>query len=311
MSFPTVNLSFLDVKNAFPALTNPIGMANFYNLGITSVPTSGRIGMNDLQGKTYASYILQQLSSTARTSCCGYYSLYRVSSTHFQPMFTVRRSSDNTSVDVYSNITGTMGLSSNGTGTSLSSWLNGSAAYISTWYDQSGSDRHATQANIASQPILDLANMRVNFRTNRFFNLPNGTVPIGNSSYTVSCRHGAIDSGAGGMLGSGTVYETLQVNAFRRMDGTYRQYWWGNDLDAGTYAIGNKCVWTYNGAQRQLTINGNIITTTNASYRNGTAINNKMGVTFTELGEYMNGDMYYMHIFSTALSTSDAALITY
>lgn len=307
MSFPTDNIKFSDVKNAF-SLPNPVSMSNFYGLNIPGVPTSGTIAMDNVRGKTYATYILQSLSESARTACVGYYSLYRVSSSYVGPTFTIRRSSDNALTNVYSDINGVMGLQLNGTGTSLSSWLGGSTAYITVWYDQSPGARHASQGNSAIQPILNTTNMTINFRGNRYFNLPDGTVPYGNSSYTVSCKHGAIDNvGHGGILGSGTVFYDRLVNCFRRGTNQYVNYWWGVDLITGTYADNNACIWTYNGSQRVLYINGTAVGSAAASGRNSTAISNKIGVTFTELNEYLNGDLYYLQIFNTALDATDRA----
>jgi hypothetical protein len=42
-------------------------------------------------------------------------------------------------------------------GQSLANWLGGATGYVTTWYDQSGDGNHATQATIASQPIIQRA----------------------------------------------------------------------------------------------------------------------------------------------------------
>lgn len=281
-------------------------MDKFYALNISGVPTSGTIAMNELRGKAYATYILQQLSASAQTACMGYYSLYRVSSTYIGPTFTIRRSSDSATTNVYSDINGNMGLSLNGTGTSFASWIGASTAFITTWYDQSGAARNATQTNTGIQPILRTATMTIDFRTSRYFVLPDGTVPSGNLSYTVSCKHGAIDNSTGGMLGSGVPFVNRQANAFRRAATGYSHYWLALDLTTGTYAVNNACIWTYNGSQRSFYTNGTLTASDAASNRNSSTGNNKIGITFTELnGEYLNGDMYYLQIFNTPLDATD------
>ncbi len=76
------------------------------------------------------------------------------------PVMQVRRSSDNQLVDVYFDASGKLSLKSpvsvegGGVATKLilENWVGKNSAFVTTWYDQSGNDNHATQKNIAFQP---------------------------------------------------------------------------------------------------------------------------------------------------------------
>ena len=69
----------------------------------------------------------------------------------------VRRSSDNVTTDLYADSYG-IKLSTS-TGQKYEAWLAGATGYVVTWYDQSGNDKHMTQATVAMQPTLLLEPM--------------------------------------------------------------------------------------------------------------------------------------------------------
>lgn len=122
------------------------------------------------------------LDVVSNSSCYGAFAVYRVSSSYTGPTVTIRRTSDNATSDFYADAYGQLGTTVNGTGTTVESWLNGSQAYITKWYDQSGKGNHATQSTNGNQPLYDINTKRVDFTANSatsYFNLPNGTVPQG------------------------------------------------------------------------------------------------------------------------------------
>ena len=88
------------------------------------------------------------------------YSVRLLKKTYSGPAIQVRRSSDNQLVDVYFDASGKLSLkslvSASGAGTkiNLGAWIDKSSAFITTWYDQSGNDNHATQKNSAFQPRI-------------------------------------------------------------------------------------------------------------------------------------------------------------
>lgn len=95
---------------------------------------------------------------------------------------------------------------------------------------QSGNGKNATQTNSSIQPRIPSTGGIMDLTTNNpYFNLSDGTVPSGNSAYTVSSRHGVINNLNGVWLASGTPGTNNANNTFRRMTNAYRNYWWGND----------------------------------------------------------------------------------
>jgi hypothetical protein len=60
----------------------------------------------------------------------------------------VRRSSDNVERDIYGTFRGDLDLAA------LTSFVGANSGFVTTWYDQSGTGRHATQATAASQPRI-------------------------------------------------------------------------------------------------------------------------------------------------------------
>jgi hypothetical protein len=182
------------------------------------------------------------------------------------------------------------------------------APLVETWYDQSGSSRHATQSTVASRPILRFGNDNaafLDFRTNRFFVLPDGTVPTGNSAYSFVVQHGDIDPNEyATLIFSGVVNNANQTNALWKHNATtYRHYWWSNDLDFSGYAKDNVVVVTYDGTTRRGYVNGTQQNSNVPTARNGQASNNRIGN--RPDGFPLNGDLYYVGIFGTALSQSE------
>ena len=76
------------------------------------------------------------------------YSLRKLSSTYTGNAIRIRRSSDNTSLDI--GFTANGGLDT----TSVLSFIAGGTAFVSIVYDQSGNGNHATQTTASSQPLL-------------------------------------------------------------------------------------------------------------------------------------------------------------
>jgi Alpha-L-arabinofuranosidase B, catalytic len=76
------------------------------------------------------------------------YSLRNLSSAYTGPLIRVRRSSDNAERDIYGTFRGDLDLAA------LTSFVGANSGFVTTWYDQSGSGRHATQATAASQPRI-------------------------------------------------------------------------------------------------------------------------------------------------------------
>jgi len=223
------------------------------------------------------------------------------------------------SSDFYSNTNGNLTTGFGGTGTTLSSWLTTQGgqttyAFVSKWYDQSVTHtNHGTQTTTSSQPIYDVANKLINFgytgspNTNCSFILPDGTIPYGNSSYTVTIKHKNIS--VGGWIGSGTNTASSLGNNFRINGSQYLNYWTGNDFGAGTYAVGNVVTFKYDNVSTStiLYLNSTSVGSMNRTARASTTANNTIGTTV--YNEYLNGLLYYVYSFNSALSDADRIII--
>lgn len=249
--------------------------------------------------------LLDKVSPTTLSTCRGAYSLNRVSSMYTGPTIQVRRSTDNTVQDFYSDVNGNMGTYYNGMGTRISNWLGSATGFVTTWYDQSGRGSNATQTVQTSQPFINVAGKYIDFKPNLFFNLPNDTVPSGNSRYTMIVSHRDINSTSGAMVGSGVYGTTNAANVIRRTGTGYTNYWWGNDYTvASGYAQGNTVSFTYDTGTRAAFINNSAQTTAGSSGRNSSTLSNTIGVANNNT-EFLNGELYNVYLFNSNLSTTE------
>ena len=265
---------------------------------------------------------LDRTSVSSYSSCVGAYSFYRLSTSYSGPLFNIRRSNDNSIEDIYGDINGVLGVSINGTGQSLTSWLNGNKGYITIWYDQSGQGNHAVQTNQQMQPLIDLNNLFVDFSNQlisspdtfyKRIKLPDGTVPSGSSPYTIIAKH---YNGYGAILGSGS--GTTNLNVFAINGSAYKNYWTTSDSTTyGTYALGNTVAFTYDGSTGSTS--KKVYTATNAATSvsavsgvptvstamNNATVNNYIGYGDSITNNYFNGGLYYLYIFKNAIPITD------
>jgi type II secretory pathway pseudopilin PulG len=169
----------------------------------------------------------------------------------------------------------------------------------------------ATQTVDANQPKIIFDNATslpiVRFDGNpRYLALPDGTVPYGDSEYTVIFISKVDVSGNYGVLGSGNYGTNNQANAFRYdSDGKIVNYWWYVDLISPTnITINNKFqifIFDYNKSIRNLYVDGvfknNISPTINP--RESTNLNNAIGKTYSV--EYLVGSIAELIIYDRAL----------
>ncbi len=145
--------------------------------------------------------------------------------------------------------------------------------------------------------------------SNSFFNLPDGTVPYGNTSYTVTMKHlHTSNVTTGGWLGSGGVLAN-DCNCFRFISTTYINYWDNFDVRAGTYADGNIVTFKYDNVTTGTTayVNSLALPVQNRLARNST--NGSCTIGRTVFNEYLNGQLYYLYIFNTPLNDADRGAI--
>jgi hypothetical protein len=158
-------------------------------------------------------------------------------------------------------------------------------------------------------------NKQIDFKPSAYFDLPNGTVPFGNSNYTMIVKHNTINTTWAGIIGSGT-YGTQNATNAIETNTTYTNYWWSNDMSGGAYAQGSIISAKYdNTIGRTLYVNGTSVATNANKNRNSTNIQNTIG---TDLrgnqgqgggNRYLNGELYYVFLFGSAISDTDRTLV--
>jgi hypothetical protein len=189
----------------------------------------------------------------------------------------------------------------------------GGGGAVTNWVDQSGQGNDASQGTGSAQPALVnniLGGMpALDFDGGDVLNMPDGTVPTGNSSYSVFAVVRADSMGAYGYLGSGNYGSGSQVSAFRFDGGSYvNHYWWSNDLatPGNSVKAGNwyLIAHTYdNTVGRVAYINGLWMSSNaNTSHNNGSA-NNTIGKSYNT--EYWRGEIAEIIIYSEALTSVD------
>jgi len=253
----------------------------------------------------------------------SYFRFIILTSTTNYPFLTDIKFNGRPAQDFYADRLGNL-LTAPVTGQSLSRWLGGETGYVATWYDQSGKGKDATQTNQALRPSITQdasGRYQVDFTTNggtSWMDLPTGTIPM-QTAYTVTCHHNTIGNAKGGICGARGASGNGGSNRFRRSDTTtgYNNYWWNIDLITPTgYAPGN--VVTFKFAAETSPTSGTTYVYTNGSQIYYLNRSGWVGVSGNEAigaiepypnSENMNGQMYSLFLFTSALSDSDRTAV--
>jgi len=255
--------------------------------------------------------IFSQLSITAQNAAMGVFSLRAINGV--TPLtVNIRRSTDNVTQDFYTDSLGNL-LTVPITGQTLASWLGGATGYVAIWYDQSGKGNHMSCSSTGIQPRIDLINKWIDFKTTAYFdtsaNTGAGPTPWDNTkTYTITCHHNTIGNNAGGICGSYEANAPNKINNFRANFGSYQAYWFANDVNGGSYVVGNKVTFKWDGTNRKIYGNGTLQTTL-ASSGWGQTISALQLIGKTTADATMNGEMYSIFMFNIALTDADRILI--
>jgi hypothetical protein len=189
---------------------------------------------------------------------------------------------------------------------------------VTNWYDLSPNDNNASQVTVGSRPtykssvINNLPALSFVNAGADYLNLPNGTVPYGDSAYTIFFVFNYNSACTCGLLGSGNYSTNNQVLAFR-YDATkvLYDYWWNVDISTvanailpGTTAILDS---VYDRSNRFLYINGTLNASAVASGRQSTSANNTVGKSYNT--EYMDGYIAEVIVFNRNLVESERKAI--
>lgn len=254
--------------------------------------------------------------SVSPSKCNGCFSTLLLNNDYTGFILKIRRT-DGTFMSFYSTANGVL---TNGSGTTIATFLSGSTGYIDTWYDQSGKGNHATQTTTASQPIFDVTNNCLDFgysnSSNLFMNMPSGTIPVGvlDASYSFVVRHGNARVTFNGGFISGGTHSLNKSNSFRFNSGihSYWNYWYDNDFgwsDTNTNVPISSIV-TYNGTTK--TQKGYISNTLQTTTLSRTGTNTDIAVQSigkTTASEFLQGQLYSVLIYSVELLQSDITTI--
>ena len=256
---------------------------------------------------------LATMTSTGWNSAMGVFGMYALYSAS-TVILSVRRSTDNVTVDVTSDTVGNWTVSSGGT---YSTWIGAATGYATKWWDQSGKGAHMTCSSTGIQPIVNFTNRYLDFKTSAWFDTSatptTGPVPWDNTkNYTVAARHYSIQTSDGGLCGVSAAAPnynaTNYTNNFRLNTTNYQNYWFFNDVNGGNYAIGNSVTFKWDGTNRYVYSNGTLITTqASSNWLESSSSNQRIGSCTNS--STLNGEMYYITMFNTALSDADRLII--
>jgi hypothetical protein len=258
--------------------------------------------------------LFSQLSSAAVASAMGAFSLRAVnglSPSGTAKVVNIINGTTSATQDFYADRLGNL-LTYPVTGQPLAIWLGGATGYVAMWYDQSGKGNHMSCSSTGIQPKIDTANNWIDFKTSAYFdtsaNPAAGPVPWDIAKrYTVTCHHNTIGNNNGGICGCG-VNSNNRTNNFRRSGPNYQSYWFNNDQTGGTYAVGNKVTFKWDGTNRYIYGNGTLQATISSSgWIQAGSANQLIGKTTGDV--VMNGEMYSIFMFNTDLSDADRALV--
>jgi hypothetical protein len=183
-----------------------------------------------------------------------------------------------------------------GTGTKPA---NGAA--ITTWVDKSGLGYNAT-GTVA--PTYDNGTVRFN-GTTQFLNLPDGSIPYGNSSYSIFCvvNFSVGSAPNSGVLGAGAAANN-QCLSIRRAENNMHTYWYLRDIKStGAFTPGTTFLFTtmyQSGSGRTVYISGNPAGSDTTIGRAQPPTGNRIGNTVAG-NEFMNGTISEIIVFNINL----------
>jgi hypothetical protein len=181
-----------------------------------------------------------------------------------------------------------------------------SAGKVSQWNDKSGNGRNATQGTSSQQPTYSNTSVSFTKANSNVLALPNGTVPSGNSAYSIFFNLTPQSAGIDVILFSGNAVTNEANGVFYGAGNQFQNYWFGVDITGGTFASGTRTLieflYTQN-VSRTIYQNGASQITAAASNRNSGTGNNYIGAEVLR-GFYSSCDIQEIIIYNTALTTT-------
>ena len=171
--------------------------------------------------RPYAVAVAQNLLLDDYSGAAAAYSLRKLDKDYTGSAIRVRRSNDNTEQDIGFTASGDLDTAS------LKTFVGANSGFVTTWYDQSGNARNATQTTAANQPRVVNAGVveRKNGKPMINYDGTNDRLAIPSSSSTFNFLHNGTKSFislVSHVNASGTEYVLLEnINANPYYTGTY------------------------------------------------------------------------------------------
>lgn len=248
------------------------------------------------------------------TGAAAAYSLRLLRAAYTGYAIKVRRASDNTEQDI--------GFSNNELDTtSLASFCSGTDGFVTTWYDQSGNGRNATQTTAANQPQIVSSGLviDVNSKPSLQFDgsgdimkyVGSGTSSSNSlfvlskcnnlsASYQTICSIGDIkpsDAFAYMLLGGGVNKRTIYSDSIRSDDGTRTTNQELVSIDAASSSI-------------SMYVNNSSVTITNNSRTLTTNLNDLQIGSDTQYNDHFTGNVQEIVLYTTAQTNSISGINT-
>jgi hypothetical protein len=248
----------------------------------------GRVGIRVTSGSSPApSYLLDTYSGAAVA-----YSLRKLSSTYSGSAIRVRRSSDNTEMNIGFNSDGSLNTSA------LLTFVGVGNGFVTTWYDQSGNNVNANQTVAASQPlivnsgILNVVNGKPSvYFNNKFLNMNFSSV--NNQTYFTVTKFNSVGAYFSRIFGPGGGMHQL----YQHSNSKYVMYNGGSGLFSTMNTDTNqKVIGTYwnTGSTSKLYFNGVLNATGNSgSYTATTTTLGSNQTTALEVQEHLSWQLDY------------------
>lgn len=222
--------------------------------------------------------------------------------------------------DLYADSQGNLTTGPNGTGNNYTQWST--TSNVSIWYDQSYTlstsnvitfNKNNAIGTNGTWPRYDPINKCVDFTGNKYLTLPSLVVPIGDSPYTISLKHGNAPTSLAYLFSSGTAGTNTSLELFSDSSNYSTKWGSGVTYSAGSVNPNNTITSSYTtgGAANSMTqfVNGTVFTNASApGIRAGTNSSAYLGYS-SIASTYLNSQLYYASIFTSSLSSTNRLIV--
>lgn len=236
--------------------------------------TQIRLGWRSGAGPSI-NYLLSSISSLntplldTYTEASAAYSLRKLKTDYSGHAIRVRRSSDNTEQNIGFNGSGNLDT------TTLLSFVGSGNGFVTTWYDQSGAAKNATQTTAANQPqivssgVVHLKNGKpsIYFSGNQMMVTTTNVVSTGNQPYSIyGVSHNVgISSSTLFYIGSGSGNNGIGLQVIS--GGSLRHFWYTSEFASYASTINNQYYYSIEFTGSNVFTSRNDSTTLNATGR--------------------------------------------